>query len=127
MNGNESTPTVRLHLWLETGGGLYFGLGRAMLLAKIDQYGSLRKAAEELNMSYRAAWGKIKKSEELLGVKLIEQGGSKKEGYHLTEAGKAFMGKYMAWFDEVEKEAVRKAREMLPCCVKSFDGEQAEE
>ena len=113
---------MRLNLWLETADGLCFGLGRALLLSRVEQCGSLRKAAEEMGMSYRAAWGKIKKSEEILGVKLIAQSGSKREGYHLTDSGKSIMEKYLLWFDEVEKEALKKAREILPVTVKSYDG-----
>jgi len=117
---NEHVPTIRLNLWLETEEGLCFGLGRAMLLSRIQQYGSLRRAAEEMSMSYRAAWGKIKKSEEILGVKLIDQIGSKREGYQLTDLGKTLMESYLTWFDEVEREALKKARELLPVSVRSY-------
>jgi molybdate transport system regulatory protein len=117
---SKDVPTIRISLWLETAEGLYFGLGRAMLLSKIQQHGSLRKAAEELGMSYRAAWGKIKKTEEILGLKLIDQIGSKREGYQLTESGKVLMESFLLWFDEVEREALRKAREILPVSVRSF-------
>lgn len=117
----EDVPTIRISLWLETAEGLYFGLGRAMLLSKIQQYGSLRKAAEEMGMSYRAAWGKIKKSEEILGVKLIDQSGSKREGYQLTDPGRMLMERYLQWFDAVEREALKKAREILPVSVKGYN------
>ena len=117
---DNEIPKIRLNLWLETGDGLYFGLGRAILLAKVQQCGSLRKAAEEMSMSYRAAWGKIKKSEEILGMKLIEQSGSKREGYRLTDSGRNFMESYLSWFDEVERVALKKARELLPVLVKSY-------
>jgi molybdate transport system regulatory protein len=116
----EKIPTMRMHLWLETEDGLYFGLGRAILLAKIQEHGSLRRAAEELGMSYRAAWGKIKKTEEILGVKLIAQSGSKKEGYHLSEAGKTFMESYFLWFEEVERDALLKAEKLLPWAITSY-------
>jgi molybdate transport system regulatory protein len=116
----KELPEIRLHLWLETKDGLFFGMGRAMLLAKIDQYGSLKRAADELGMSYRAAWGKIKKSEEILGAKLVVQYGSKKEGYQLTDLGRTMMEKFMLWFEEVEKEAFNKAREMLPWTVGKY-------
>lgn len=66
-----------------------------MLLSKVQQHGSLKKAADEMGMSYRAAWGKIKKSEEILGIRLIEQSGSKREGYQLTDSGKEFMGELL--------------------------------
>jgi molybdate transport system regulatory protein len=116
----EKIPTMRMHLWLETEDGLYFGLGRAILLAKILEHGSLRRAAEELGMSYRAAWGKIKKTEEILGVKLISQSGSKKEGYQLSEAGKTFMESYFLWFEEVERDALLKAEKLLPWAITSY-------
>lgn len=114
-------PVMRMRLWLETSDGLFFGLGRAQLLLKVAEHGSLRKAADDLGMSYRAAWGKIKKTEEILGVQLIGQSGSKREGCHLTEAGKAIMESFLAWFDEVEREALEKANECFPWPVKGFD------
>ncbi len=123
----QKIPKMRLHLWLETEDGLYFGLGRALLLAKIEEYGSLRKAAEELGMSYRAAWGKIKKSEEILGVKLIAQNTSKREGCQLSPAGKTYMESYLHWFEEVEREALRAAEELLPWAIQSYEPNQKAE
>lgn len=117
---SKEIPTIRMSLWLETAEGVYFALGRAIILSKIQQYGSLRKAAEEMGMSYRAAWGKIKRSEEIIGAKLIEHSGSKREGYQLTDSGKMLMERYFLWCDEVEREAVKKARELLPFLTKSY-------
>lgn len=113
-------PSIRLHLWLETGDGVMFGAGRAFLLQKIEECGSIRKAAEELGMSYRAAWGKIRKTEKILGVHLIAQNGSKREGHRLTESGRLLMEQYLHWFEEVEKDALKKARRIFPWVVKSF-------
>ena len=111
---DNHNPTIRLHLWLETSEGLFFGTGRAQLLEKIETCGSLKKAAEEMGMSYRAAWGKIKKTEEILGFNLIVKAGSKRKGYQLTEAGKLFRDKFLYWYDEVEKFAFKKAQEIFP-------------
>ncbi len=83
----KNTCIMHLHLWLETDKGLLFGPGRAELLECIERLGSLRKAADDLGMSYRAAWGKIKRTEEALGYKLIDKAGSYKEGYRLTPVG----------------------------------------
>ena len=113
-------PSIRLHLWLETGDGVVCGAGRAFLLQKIEECGSIRKAAEELGMSYRAAWGKIRKTEKVLGVRLIAQNGSKREGHHLTVSGRMLMVQYLQWFDEVEKEALKKAKRIFPWLVQSF-------
>lgn len=118
---NEDVPTIRLNLWLETADGLYFGLGRAMLLANIQKCGSLRKAADEMGMSYRAAWGKIKKCEEIIGMKLIYQSGSKSEGYQLTDTGRELMESYFEWFHRVEREALKMARELMPVTVRGYE------
>ena len=114
-------PTIRLHLWLETDEGVFFGAGRALLLAKIEEHGSLKKAAEDLGMSYRAAWGKIRATEKVLGLRLIAQKGCKKGGHRLTEDGLLFKKKFFLWFHEVEKEALRKAKEIFPWPVKSYE------
>jgi molybdate transport system regulatory protein len=117
---HQQTPTVRLHLWLEAGNGLGFGLGRALLLEKVDRLGSLKKAADDMGMSYRAAWGKIRKSEEVLGVKLIVQNSSRREGCQLTEIGRQLMESYLKWFELVEREALERAEELLPLPVRGY-------
>ena len=101
---------MHLRLWLETSGGLAFGCGRADILGGIERHGSLRKAAEELSISYRAAWGKIKRSEALLGFKLVEKAASQREGCRLTEAGRDLKEKFDRWYKEVEDNAIEKAR-----------------
>jgi len=117
----QKGATIRLHLWLETTEGVFFGTGLALLLVKIEQYGSLKKAAEDLGMSYRAAWGKIRKTEEVLGVRLIAQKGCKKGGHRLTEHGELLKEKYLVWFQDVEQWALRRARELFPWPVRSFE------
>lgn len=120
----KQRPTMRLHLWLETADGLFFGIGRAQLLANVEAYGSLKKAADELGMSYRAAWGKIKKTEMVVGAKLIERSGNKRDGYQLTELGRKLLDNFNTWFNEIENLALLKAQELFPWQVESFD-EQA--
>lgn len=119
----QQTATIRVHLWLETSEGVFFGTGRALLLTKIEEYGSLKKAAEDLGMSYRAAWGKIRRTEDVLGVKLIAQNGCKKGGHRLTKHGLLLKEKYLLWFQGVEQWALTRARELFPWSVKSFEEE----
>lgn len=114
-------PAVRLHIWLETSDGVYFGMGRAMLLLKIEEHGSLRKAAEDLGMSYRAAWGKLRKTEAILGVKLIENSRSKRDGCRLTEEGRLLMEKFFEWFKVVERNALDAAKEIFSWPVRKFE------
>ncbi len=113
-------PVMRLHLWLETPEGLVFGVGRALLLKKVDEHGSLRKAAKELGMSYRAAWGKIKKTEEIIGDKLVVQSGSRRDGYELTELGRKILEGFESWYREIESYAISQAPKFLPWKVSKF-------
>jgi molybdate transport system regulatory protein len=89
---------IKSKLWLEIGGKPVFGRGRRFLLEAIDKYGSINRAAKEINISYRKAWGYIKAMEERLGFKLIERqtGGRNGGGATLTEDAREFLKKYEA-------------------------------
>lgn len=111
---------IRLHLWMERGGETLFGLGRMQLLDRVEACGSLKAAAVELGMSYRAAWGKIKASEEALGVALVEKVGGNKSGCRLTRQGRLLAETYRAWFREVERHAVAQANALFPFACRNF-------
>ena len=104
---------LRINLWLENEKGSLFGMGRYVLLEQVNECGSLKQAAEALGMSYRAAWGKMKQTEELLGAPLIEKHGSNRTGYKLTALGYELMLGYKEWLRDVETYAVAKANERL--------------
>lgn len=114
-------PVVRLHIWLQSSNGAAFGLGRLMLLEAIEETGSLKAAAEHLGMSYRAAWGKLKTSEEALGQALVEKNGGNRSGYTLTPYGRAMMEQFRQWFQNVEQAAQEQARELFPFDVSGFE------
>lgn len=121
----QRTATVRLHVWLETDEDTLLGPGRAILLDLIEEHGSIRKAAKELGMSYRGAWGKIHASEEALGVKLIDTGETKRDGCRLSQEGRKMRDMFRKWFDAVEQEAVIQAKEIFPWAISSFDEKNA--
>ena len=87
---------ARMHLkiWLTradgknsgTAGQELLGQGRVELLRRMAELGSLKKAAESMGMSYRLAWGRLKKMEEALGRPLVESGDNRRGGYSLTPA-----------------------------------------
>jgi len=90
------TPGLRMKLWVEINGENAFGYGSAALLRGVLDHGSLAGAAKHLNMSYRAAWGRIQKIETRLGRPMLEKRGGNKAGYTLTEHGLAFLNAYEA-------------------------------
>lgn len=121
MSGeDEFCPRVRLNLWLETEEGMLFGLGRAQLLEQIEKQGSLNKAAKELGMSYRAAWGRLKNTEDVLGDSLVLKTRGRK-GCSLTPLGERVLEDYRQWVQEVENFAVMTARKSFPWKITSFD------
>ncbi|MBI9110461.1 winged helix-turn-helix domain-containing protein [Maridesulfovibrio ferrireducens] len=121
MSGDdEFCPRVRLNLWLETDEGMLFGLGRAQLLEKIEELGSLNKASKALGMSYRAAWGRIKNTEEVLGDSLVLKTRGR-GGCSLTPLGERVLEEYRQWAKEVENFAVMTARKSFPWKISSFD------
>jgi molybdate transport system regulatory protein len=72
LGRGASAMDIKYKLWLEKNGAVIFGQGRDDLLRAIDRHKSLYGAAKDLKMSYRAAWGKLRKTEARLGIKLVE-------------------------------------------------------
>ena len=75
---------LRYRLWFEHEGEYVLGSGVAVLLQRIRELGSLKKAAESLNIPYRGAWGRIRKAEEALGLPLVESSSDRQKGVSLT-------------------------------------------
>jgi len=106
--GGGLSPHVRL--WLVTAGDATpFGQGRWLLLAAIDRTGSLRAAAAELGVSYRKAWGDLRKTEKALGVQLIEtrRGGRDGGDTRLTANGRRWLVAYGRFRARVERSVMR--------------------
>ena len=99
---------IRSKIWIEDEkGNMVFGLGRLRILWAIEKHGSILAASKSLNMSYRAAWGKIKTTEQRLGKPLLARqvGGVSGGGSQLTPFGKALVKKFEYLQSLVEKEA----------------------
>jgi len=91
-------PKLAYKLWLETKEGYVFGKGPFDLLQKIEEVGTLSGAAEALDMSFRHAWGVIKKIEKRIGKTVLEthKGGKLGGGgAHLTETGRELMKEFL--------------------------------
>jgi len=103
----------RIKLWLEQEGQQVFGDGLYHLLTLIHRYGSIRQAAEDMKMSYRHAWGTVKKAEERLGVTLLHKktGGESGGGARLTPEAEDLIFKYREFRHQVEKFAAERFAE----------------
>lgn len=105
MQKSHSDMEIKSKLWIEIGGEPVFGRGRRFLLQAIDTYGSINRAAKEINISYRKAWSYIKAMEERLGIKLVvrQAGGKNGGGAILTEEAREFARNY-----ELMEKGIRK-------------------
>jgi molybdate transport system regulatory protein len=92
---------IAYKIWIEVGNMYVFGVGLYQILSLVRQKGSLKKAAEELKMSYRAAWGKVRGCENRMGVILLEQGRHGRHGAHLTNEGEALVDHFQKILNEL--------------------------
>ena len=81
--------------------GLHIGNGRARLLEKIKEQGSISKAAQSLKISYRQAWAMVNEMNQGAKKKIVIKpiGGSSGGGTILTTESVIFEKK-----DEKSKE-----------------------
>ena len=83
----------------------FLGNDRIALLEKIDEYGSITKAAKAVGISYKTAWDTIEAinnlSERPLFIRMT--GGKSGGGTRLTEEGKEVIQKYKIVQEEHEK------------------------
>jgi molybdate transport system regulatory protein len=88
---------VKTKVWLEKDGKLMMGFGRATLLARIDQLGSISAAAKSMNLAYRNAWLWVEAMNRLAGTPLVEKGtGGAHGGYaRLTDEGRRIVREYL--------------------------------
>lgn len=94
-NGAEEFD-IKAKIWLEKDGEPIFGLGRLLLLQKIESSGSISAAAKELGYSYKKAWSFINIMEKRFGCELVNKkiGGRHGGGSVLTEEAKNIMNMY---------------------------------
>jgi len=90
---------IRHKIWLESDGKVIFGQGRQELFRAVEACGSLNAAAKKLGMSYRAAWGRVRASEQRLGISLIDRESHEKGG-HLTPEARKLLERY----EQLEKQ-----------------------
>ncbi|MFO7803678.1 MAG: LysR family transcriptional regulator [Desulfovermiculus sp.] len=72
MTPKSHSFVIRSKIWIaDQDEQIVFGLGRYRILESVHRLGSLQAAAQELKMSYRAVWCRIKATEERLQCDLL--------------------------------------------------------
>ncbi len=121
LNDNQKLhPKLTLKLFT---GDKCFGPGVAILLEKIKEHNSLRRAASDINMSYSKAWTIIRRAEKELKFPLLvsKTGGADGGGATLTENAERLLcsfrsceqeinaycdvkfSEYFSWIDDISK------------------------
>jgi molybdate transport system regulatory protein len=90
---------IKYKSWIEKNGKVVFGKGRNDILKALNEQRSLTAAAKKLGMSFRGAWGRIKASEEHIGMKLVEIDVNQKSS-QLTPKAHAIIAR----FEKLEKD-----------------------
>jgi molybdate transport system regulatory protein len=92
----ESGVVVKSKVWLEKDGKLLMGWGRATLLERIDELGSISAAARSMKLAYRNAWLWVEAMNRLAPSPLVVKstGGSRGGYARLTEEGRKIVKEY---------------------------------
>lgn len=114
------TPEAKLYLrtktWIENGDHeLLFGKGKTEILELIEQEGSIAKAAEKLEMSYKKAWTHIKILQKNIADELVvpQKGGGGKGGTTLTPKALELIRNYSQLQKDIEAFANRRFAELF--------------
>ena len=94
-------PALRVML-CDDAGERFFGEGPCCLLHLIEETGSLRSAAQSMEMAYTKALHLLRRAEKVLGFAFTRRtiGGRGGGGSVLTDEAKEFMQRYESYRDE---------------------------
>jgi molybdate transport system regulatory protein len=103
----------RYNLWIESDGQVVLSGWRVRLLEAIDRTGSIRSAAEQLNVPYRRAWEKVQEMESRSGSDLVktEVGGEGGGGAHLTDEARDLVRRFARFEEGLQGEIERRYAE----------------
>lgn len=105
--GGMATPGVTLRLRLMFGDRLMLGPGKAELLARIEETGSIAAAGRAMGMSYRRAWALVEEMNAAFRAPLVAsaRGGAGGGGASLTPEGREVLAAYQTLLAATEAAA----------------------
>ena len=115
MQKGHNGLLIRSKVWFEVDGDPVFGRGRRFLLEAIDSYGSINRAAKEIGISFRKAWGHIQAMEVRLGMRLVERrkGGKNGGGAELTKEARQFLLRFQVMEEGIRELVDERFRRMF--------------
>jgi molybdate transport system regulatory protein len=118
-----SDRPASLRLRLLFGDRLVLGPGKAELLARIRDTGSISAAGRAMGMSYKRAWGLVEEMNAAFRAPLVlsARGGSGGGGASLTAGGEAVLAAYRAMLARSEAAAAPEI-EVIAGLLKDMSG-----
>lgn len=94
MTGQDTAPRLRLRILF--GDEAMLGPGKADLLQRIGETGSIAAAGRQMKMSYKRAWNLVEEMNAAFRAPLVEssRGGTRGGGARLTETGARVLDHY---------------------------------
>ncbi len=92
-------------IWLTKNNENVLGSGKVQLLEHIDDLGSLRKASQQMEMSYRKAWYSVQKINSIAEepIVILKRGGKEGGKATVTEFGKTLLKNYKQQQQDFQK------------------------
>lgn len=102
----DHPPPPRLSIRIVFGDEAMLGPGKAELLERIRETGSIAAAGRAMSMSYKRAWMLVEALNRVFREPLVEsaRGGARGGGARLTDAGEAVLANYRK-LEEIMSEA----------------------
>ena len=105
MKSSHNNLSLTGNLWFNRAERKFLGGDRIELLEKIDQLGSITKAAKAVGISYKNAWDTLNTINNMAERPLVDRltGGKGGGGTSLTAEGKKVISQYNAVQEELQK------------------------
>ncbi len=105
MPANRKAIELEGSLWFQKSENRFLGGERIALLEKIDELGSISKAAKSVGISYKTAWQLVNAVNNLSEKELVDRttGGKHGGGTKLTREGKKLLNRYRIVQEEHRK------------------------
>ena len=114
--GQKLVPGFRGRIWIDGTDGTFLGYGRVVLLERIQEYGSITRAAKSMEMSYRHAWDLVDSMNRQAGEPFVElaTGGKGGGGARVTEAGGKAIMLFRRFSEDLQTFLKREEKKLLP-------------
>ena len=95
---------LKIKCWIEEDGEKFYGPGPHELLKQIQKEGSLSKAAEKMQLSYKKAWAMVQRLNQFSEAPfvILKKGGPHGGGAQLTNDGLLAMEEYDLLLKQIE-------------------------